>query len=153
MSTSKAPDNSLIQLLRLFDNLPLILPPRLRRPILLNLITKIRRRDPHLGSLPQPELRIIKQLHRQIHTFCPEKHNERIAFKVAGVVGVEFYPRFAAINFFGYDAAAREDGLEFGSGGGKGKGGYVDGGVFALTGLGSGFGFLCCSSATGVLAR
>lgn len=143
--------NSLIQLLRLLNNLLLILPTSLHRPILLYFITKIRRRNPHLHPLTEPELCIIKQLYRQINTLGAEKHNERIAFENALLVGVELYARFSTVDFFRNDAAAREDGAEFVGSRGGGKGDYVDGGVLALAGFGGGFGFFGLGAAACVL--
>lgn len=147
----------LVQLLRLLDNfLPITttasaLPPRIRISspststpttialILHLLIAKIRRYNTHLPlfRLPQPQLRIIQHLNRQIHALGPEIDNQRVAFESPVVVRVELDARFPGINLFGNDAAAGEDAVDFVDGRRwrEGEVGHVDGGVFALARL------------------
>jgi len=139
----------LVQLLRLAYNLFLILIRTRMRHIRARLdlfITELRLFHRHLAiraRLSQPEIRIIKQRDRQADRFLPEEYNERIALEDAIFVFVKLDARFAGVDLFGDEPAAREDGLDFGHGDIERERGDVDGGVAAFGGgIGAGFGLL-----------
>ena len=78
---------------------------------------------------------------RQIHTLGTKIQDKCIAFEITMLVGVELDTWLPAVDLFGNDAAAGEDGLDFLFVSVEGEVGNVDGCIFAFAGFGGGFRF------------
>ena len=138
-------DYVLIQLLRLLDNLLLILPRALGRRLFLRLVAKIRSNNLHLAAwsrFPESKVRVVEHLDGKIDALGSEVENQSVAFEFPLVVSVQFDARFAAVDFFGDDAAFGEDGMDLVDVDIEGEIGDVESCVLALAWFQCGFGFL-----------
>lgn len=78
-------------------------------------------------------------MNSQVYTLGAEVDNQRIAFEVSLVVGVELDTGFASINLFCDDTTLGKDGLDFLDIGIGGKVGDVDSCILALARFGCWF--------------
>lgn len=86
-------------------------------------------------------MRIIQQLHGQLHTLGAEVYYQRIPLEITLIVGIELDPGLLAIDLLGNHAAAGKDlldllGIDVG-----GEVSDIDGSVLALGGGFGGDGF------------
>lgn len=124
-----------IQLLCPAHNLFLIPHTSLRRRLLLTLEREIRMLHPHRPlrtRYPDPKVRIIQHLYREVDRLRSEVHNESFTLKLAALISVHLNARSAAIDLLSNNTTLGEDITDFIELSIQRNRSHIDGGIDAL---------------------